>query len=267
MCIGSTQGRSRSRPGHSRVALLSQRVLQAVLGVLDDVFDLVALANSDQLGVTDSVAGNFLDGTVGLLGRAGDTILVHVAVSPIVDAISAAGGRGSSTSAIHIQVSAHRTSGSPTTRAEKAVERHRRIDCVTGDLVDHDVINAAELFPSELVPFISSAVMRDPEAIEAVSAMVKVLNRYKGFARFQTGKPRLGGDALFERFTFYDIRQRFCEYRLGNYSALSCSPENRRPGWAPPGILDTNTICAIAAICPIVTGARYLNAESKRLIR
>ena len=72
---------SQSWPGHSR-ALLLQRILQAADGVLDLAFDLVALAFSGQLDVTEGLAGRFLDGALGLLGRAGDTIFVQVAVSP-----------------------------------------------------------------------------------------------------------------------------------------------------------------------------------------
>jgi hypothetical protein len=51
------------------VALLLQRILQAADGVLDLAFNLVALAFGFQLGVTDDLAGRFLDCALGLLGR------------------------------------------------------------------------------------------------------------------------------------------------------------------------------------------------------
>ena len=84
---GSARSQSRSRPGHSRVALLLPRILRAADGVLDLAFDLAALAFGGQLGVTEGLAGRFLDGALGLLGRTGDTIFVHVAVSSFVDAL------------------------------------------------------------------------------------------------------------------------------------------------------------------------------------
>ena len=78
----------RSWPGHSRGALLLQRILQAADGVLDLALYFVALAFGDQLAVTEGLADRFLEGALGLLGRAGDTIFVHVAISPFVDALA-----------------------------------------------------------------------------------------------------------------------------------------------------------------------------------
>jgi hypothetical protein len=56
------------------VALLLLHILQAADGVLSLAFDLVILAIGDQLGITELLAGRFLDGALGLFGRAGDTI-------------------------------------------------------------------------------------------------------------------------------------------------------------------------------------------------
>jgi hypothetical protein len=66
---------------------IPDRVFHASDGILDFAFGLIALAVGFQLGVTDDLAGCFFDGTLGLLGRAGDTIFVHVTVSPFVDAL------------------------------------------------------------------------------------------------------------------------------------------------------------------------------------
>ena len=72
-------------PGFLRVPLLLQRILQAADGILDLAFDLVAFAFGGKLGVTDGLAGRFLDGALGLFGRADDTIFVHLSVSRLVN--------------------------------------------------------------------------------------------------------------------------------------------------------------------------------------
>src|ERR1039458_3765078 len=59
------------------MALLLQCILQAADSVLDHAFCLVGLTVSLQLSVTGDLAGRFLDGALGLLGRTSDTILVH----------------------------------------------------------------------------------------------------------------------------------------------------------------------------------------------
>ena len=64
------------------MALLLQCILRAADSVLDHAFCLVGLTVSLQLSVTGDLAGRFLDGALGLLGRTSDTILVHVAVPP-----------------------------------------------------------------------------------------------------------------------------------------------------------------------------------------
>src|ERR1700722_346259 len=86
--IGDTH-RKRLEPGSVLprafpAALLFQRVLQAADRVLDLAFDLVALAASLQLGVTEGLADSFLNGTFSFLGRTNDAIIVHVVATPFV---------------------------------------------------------------------------------------------------------------------------------------------------------------------------------------
>src|SRR3569832_1066511 len=56
---------------------VARGVLDAADGVLRLALDLVGLAFGLKLGVAGDLAGGFLDGTLGLIGRAVDPILVH----------------------------------------------------------------------------------------------------------------------------------------------------------------------------------------------
>src|SRR3979411_635343 len=58
--------------------LAAKRVLYPADGVLHLAGDLVRLSFRFQLGVAGDLAGDFLDGALGLLSRAFDPILVHV---------------------------------------------------------------------------------------------------------------------------------------------------------------------------------------------
>jgi len=49
-------------------------------------------------------------------------------------------------------------------RAEKTAERHHRIDRATADLVDHDVINAAELIPRRIIDIGALHLVRRDES-------------------------------------------------------------------------------------------------------
>ena len=48
--------------------------------------------------------------------------------------------------------------------AEKTAERHQRIDRATADLVDHDVINAAELIPRRIIDIGALHLVRRDES-------------------------------------------------------------------------------------------------------
>jgi hypothetical protein len=69
------ESESPSPPG----SIVSPYFLSASDGVLDLALDFVALAVGNQLVVAERLAGRFLYGALGLLGRAGYTIFVHVA--------------------------------------------------------------------------------------------------------------------------------------------------------------------------------------------
>src|ERR1039458_8140500 len=87
---------------------------------------------------------------------------------------------------------------------EKTAERHHRIDRATADLVDHDVINAAELFPSGIIDIGAlHLVGRDegPGGNRSGFGHGQAPLRYRDLARSRTGETRLAGDALSERFT------------------------------------------------------------------
>ena len=76
-------------PGFLRAPLFLQRILQAADGILDLALDLIAFALGGKFGVTDGLAGHFLDSALGLFGRADDTIFVHLTVSPLVNVFAA----------------------------------------------------------------------------------------------------------------------------------------------------------------------------------
>src|SRR5450759_3930553 len=63
---------------HGAVLFAAKRVLEAANRVLNLSGNLFAFAFSFELGITGDLADDFLHGTVGLLCRSLDAILVHV---------------------------------------------------------------------------------------------------------------------------------------------------------------------------------------------